>query len=187
MKIVKNYLMKNNNSDYYVLLALEEDTATKVRVFKMLDKKFNLPYKVFYPHLTLGHFPSANKKTLLKAIKKISKQNDAFNVDFKDVSLLNDTLVALVIDKHPTLEMMHDKLHTSTPFEADVWTSPNSGKFTPHVSIYFSQSMDLTEMYEYIKNSFVPFSGKLIAIELSQFDGKTYTIVKRFPLKKRFF
>src|SRR5574344_1719843 len=112
--------MKTKTSDYYVLLALDEDTATKVRVFKMLDKKFNLPYKVFYPHLTLGHFPSANKKTLLKTIKKISKQNDAFNVDFKDGSLLNDTLVALVIDKHPTLEMMHDILHTSTPFEADV-------------------------------------------------------------------
>ena len=179
--------MKTKTSDYYVLLALDEDTATKVRVFKMLDKKFNLPYKVFYPHLTLGHFPSASKKTLLKTIKKISKINNAIDVSFKGVDLLNESLVALTVEKHSTLEVMYETLHDSTPFEADVWTSPNSGKFVPHVSLYFSQTMDLTEMFEYIKKSFVAFEGKLVAIELSQFDGKAYTIVKRFPLKKRFF
>ena len=179
--------MKTKTSDYYVLLALDEDTATKVRVFKMLDKKFNLPYKVFYPHLTLGHFPSASKRTLLKTIKKISKVNNAVDVSFKGVDLLNESLVALTVEKHRTLEVMYETLHASTPYEADEWTSPNSGKFVPHVSIYFSQTLDLTEMFEYIKKSFVAFEGKLVAIELSQFDGKAYTIVKRFPLRKRFF
>ena len=179
--------MNKMTNDYYVLLALDEDSATHVRAFKMLDKKFNLPYKVFYPHLTLGHFPNASKRHLLKTIKKISKTNDPIKIDFNDVQLLNGNLVALTLEKHEALEGMYEKLHTSVPFEADIWTSPNSGKFVPHVSIYFSKSMDLTEMYEYIKKSFTLFSGRLIAIELSLFDGKTYTIVKRFPLKKRFF
>lgn len=179
--------MKIKTSDYYVLLALDEDTATKVRVFKMLDKKFNLPYKVFYPHLTLGHFPSASKKVLLKTIKKISKGTNSIDVGFKGVDLLNESLVALTVERQQVLDTMYETLHNSTPFEADVWTSPNSGKFVPHVSLYFSQTLDLTEMFEYILKSFVPFEGKLVAIELSQFDGKTYTIVKRFPLKKRFF
>jgi len=179
--------MNKKTNDYYVLLALDEDSATQIRAFKMLDKKFNLPYKVFYPHLTLGHFPSANKRQLLKTLRKLSKQSDGITIDFNDVQLLNGNLVALTLEKHPVLETMYDKLHTSVPFEADIWTSPTSGKFVPHVSIYFSQSMDLTEMYGYIKNSFTPFRGNLIAVELSLFDGKTYTIVKRFPLKKRLF
>lgn len=183
----KDKVMNKKINDYYVLLALDEDSATEVRVFKMLDKKFNLPYKVFYPHLTLGHFPNASKRVLLKTIRKLSKQNDTINIDFNDVKLLNGNLIALTLDKQEVLEGMYDKLHQSIPFEADIWTSPTSGKFIPHVSIYFSQSMDLTEMYDYIKKSFVPFSGKLVAIELSLFDGKTYTIVKRFPIKKRFF
>ncbi len=179
--------MSKKTNDYYVLLALDEDSATQVRAFKMLDKKFNLPYKVFYPHLTLGHFPSANKKGLLKVIKKISKQTDAFEIDFNGVELLNGNLVALTLNKHKVLQSIYQELHDSIPFEADIWTSPDSGKFIPHVSIYFSQSMDLNEMYQYIKKSFIPFSGRLVAIELSLFDGKTYTIVKRFPIKKRLF
>lgn len=179
--------MSKKTNDYYVLLALDEDSATQVRAFKMLDKKFNLPYKVFYPHLTLGHFPSANKKGLLKVIKKLSKQTDAFEIDFNGVELLNGNLVALTLNKHKVLQSFYQELHDSIPFEADIWTSPDSGKFIPHVSIYFSQSMDLNEMYQYIKKSFIPFSGRLVAIELSLFDGKTYTIVKRFPIKKRLF
>lgn len=179
--------MSKKTNDYYVLLALDEDSATQVRAFKMLDKKFNLPYKVFYPHLTLGHFPSANKKGLLKVIKKLSKQTDAFEIDFNGVELLNGNLVALTLNKHKVLQSIYQELHDSIPFEADIWTSPDSGKFIPHVSIYFSQSMDLNEMYQYIKKSFIPFSGRLVAIELSLFDGKTYTIVKRFPIKKRLF
>lgn len=179
--------MNKNINDYYVLLSLDEDTASNVRVFKLLDKKFNLPYKVFYPHLTIGHFPSADKKTLLKVIKKISKRNDAFTIDFNDVELLNDTLVALTLAKNEVIESMYNELHKAVPFEADIWTSPNSGKFVPHVSLYFSQSLDLTEMHEYIKKAFTPFSGRVNAIELSLFDGKTYTIVKRYPIKKRLF
>jgi len=95
--------------------------------------------------------------------------------------------VALTLNKHKVLQSIYQELHDSIPFEADIWTSPDSGKFIPHVSIYFSQSMDLNEMYQYIKKSFIPFSGRLVAIELSLFDVKTYTIVKRFPIKKRLF
>ncbi len=179
--------MNKKINDYYVLLALDEDSATEVRVFKMLDKKFNLPYKVFYPHLTLGHFPNANKRAMLKTIRRLSKKVDDIKIDFNDVKLLNGNLIALTLEQQDVLDQMYKDLHTSLPFEADIWTSPASGKYIPHVSIYFSQSMDLTEMYQYIKHSFTPFSGRLIAIELSLFDGKTYTIVKRFPLKKRWF
>lgn len=110
-----------------------------------------------------------------------------YEIDFNGVELLNGNLVALTLNKHKVLQSIYQELHDSIPFEADIWTSPDSGKFIPHVSIYFSQSMDLNEMYQYIKKSFIPFSGRLVAIELSLFDGKTYTIVKRFPIKKRLF
>ena len=180
--------MNKKINDYYVLLALDEDSATEVRVFKMLDKKFNLPYKVFYPHLTLGAFFLMRvKESYLKRSVNYQSKTTRLILILMMLKLLNGNLIALTLDKQEVLEGMYDKLHQSIPFEADIWTSPTSGKFIPHVSIYFSQSMDLTEMYDYIKKSFVPFSGKLVAIELSLFDGKTYTIVKRFPIKKRFF
>ena len=54
--------------DYYVLLALDEATAMRVRTIKTLQKDFNMPYRLFYPHLTIAHYPLAEKKKLVKTI-----------------------------------------------------------------------------------------------------------------------
>lgn len=179
--------MKKQFLDYYVLLALDEDSATAVTSFKMLEKNFKLPYKVFYPHMTIAHFPLAEKKQITKAIKKISKKYNAIDIDYAEVKLMKSSLLALRIDNTNEIKSIYNDVHTSVDAVADMWTSPSENKFVPHVSLYFSKEIDLTEMFEHVKQTFKPFSGKVVAIELSQFDGKTYTITHRFPLKKRWF
>lgn len=179
--------MKNKLSDYYILLALDEDTNIHVRGFKMLEKNFNLPYKVFYPHMTIAHFPHVEEKLLVKAIKKVSKKFNHESVDYIDVKLLKDSLLALIVENKNGIKNIYDMVHASVGVEADEWTSPKENKFVPHVSLYFSKEVELVEMYEHVKKIFTPFSGKVVAIELSQFDGKNFTITHRFPLKKRFF
>ena len=49
------------NEDYYVLLALDEATAMRVRTIKTLQKIL-ICLIVFYPHLTIAHYPLAEKK-----------------------------------------------------------------------------------------------------------------------------
>ena len=39
--------------DYYVLLALDEATAMRVRTIKTLQKDFNMPYRLFIHTLLL--------------------------------------------------------------------------------------------------------------------------------------
>ncbi len=173
--------------DYYVLLALDEATAMRVRTIKTLQKDFNMPYRLFYPHLTIAHYPLAEKKKLVKTIRKLSKKYNPFSLNFVDVKLIDKALIAIEVDNNKTLAELYQRVHDSLPYVADKWTSPSETHYLPHVSLYFNNEIDLTEMYQHFKKGFIPFKGEVEALELSLFDGRSYTITHRFPLKKRWF
>lgn len=179
--------MATKLEDCYVLLAPDEATSMRVRTIKTLQNKFNMPYRIFYPHLTIAHFPLADRKQLARAIKKLSKKYDPIDLNFIDVKIIDKVLIAIEVDNNKMLEEIYDSIHKMVPFTADKWTSPNEPYYLPHVSLYFNPEIDLEPMYEHFKKGFTPFQGEAVAIELSVFDGKSYTITHRFPLKKRLF
>lgn len=178
---------KKKLEDYYVLLALDDATAMRVRAIKTLQNKFNMPYRLFYPHLTLAHFPLAEERVLTRTIHKLSKKFDPITLNFLDVKLVDNALIAIEADNNKALSSLYTRVHNSLPYSADKWTSPDDTLYFPHVSLYFNPEIDLKPMYEHFKQGFEPFSGQVVALELSLYDGKSYTITHRFPLKKRLF
>lgn len=173
--------------DYFVILVLDEETSLKVRTLKLTEKDFKVPYRNFYPHINLGHFLQANKQTVIKAMKKVSKLVNSFELEINSVEMLTEFLMVLTIKENEKLNFVHTKLHGLVSYSSDEWTNPTSGKYIPHISIYYNPGEDIRETYKYYFDTFVPFSGKAVAIELSEYDGQTFRVSHRFPLKKRIF
>ena len=60
--------------------------------------------------------------------------------------------------------------------------------YTTYFDIYYNPGEEnIRETYKYYFDTFVPFLGKAVAIELSEYDGQTFRVSHRFPLKKRLF
>lgn len=177
----------NELKDYFVILVLDEDTSLKVRTLKLTEKDFKVPYRNFYPHVNVGRFLQAEKQVVIKAMKKVSKVVNAFDIDINNVEMLTEFLMVLTIKENEKLNLVHQKLHKLIPYSSDEWTSPEKGKYLPHISIYYNPGEDISETHKYYLNKFVPFLGKVVAIELSEYDGQSFRVSHRFSLKKRLF
>lgn len=179
--------MHSEIKDYFVILVLDDDTSLRVRTLKLTDKDFKVPYRNFYPHINIGRFLQADKHTVVKAMKKISKLVNAFEIDINNVEMLTEYLMVLTFAESAKLKFVHEKLHEAIPYKSDDWTSPVSGKFVPHISIYYNPGEDVREMHKHYLNVFKPFKGKVVAIELSEYDGQSFLVSHRYELKKRLF
>lgn len=177
----------NELKDYFVILVLDDETSLNVRTLKLTEKDFKVPYRNFYPHINLGSFLQADKKTVVKAMKKVSKLVNSFEIEINNVEMLTEFLMVLTIKENEKLNYVNQKIHTLVPFPSDEWTNPESGKYVPHISIYYNPGEDISEIHKYYLTKFIPFTGKAVAIELSEYDGQTFRVSHRFPLKKRMF
>ena len=173
--------------DYFVILVLDDNTSLKVRTLKITDKDFKVPYRNFYPHINIGRFLESDKNVVVKAMKKISKLTNEFELEINNVEMLTEFLMVLTFAKNEKLSMIHEKLHELIPYKSDEWTSPKSGKFVPHISIYYNPGEDVREMHKHYLSVFEPFKGKVVAIELSEYDGQSFRVSHRYELKKRLF
>lgn len=173
--------------DYFVILVLDDETSLKVRTLKLSDKDFKVPYRNFYPHINVGRFINAEKDEVVRAMKKVSRSMNAFDLTIARVELLAEYLMVLTFSQCEELKKLHNRLHEFVPYESDEWTSPTSGKYVPHISIYYNPGENVREMFEHYQNKFEPFVGRIVAIELSEYDGKSFKVSNRFPLKKRLF
>lgn len=173
--------------DYFVILVLDDETSLKVRTLKLTDKDFKVPYRNFYPHINVGRFLEADKSVVVKAMKKVSKMVNPFEIDINNVEMLTEFLMVLTFAKNEKLNLVHEKLHELVPYETDEWTSPKSGKYLPHISIYYNPGEDVREMHKYYLNVFEPFKGQVVAIELSEYDGQSFKVSHRYDFKKRLF
>lgn len=179
--------MRKEIGNYYILLSLDDVTKQNVHGLKLNQKAFRIPYTGFYPHLTVAHFPEGEKKKIVRTIKRISKQFNAFNIELASVAVLNKSLVALLLSDFSELRTINEKIHQYLDFTPDEWTDPNSGKFLPHVSLYYNETENLERIKKHFESKFKAIKGKVVAIELSIFDGRNFTISHRFLLKKRLF
>lgn len=173
--------------DYFVILVLDDETSLKVRTLKLTDQDFKVPYRNFYPHINVARFLQADKNEVIKSMKKISKHYNAFDIDISNVEMLTEFLMVLTFAENETLMNLHKELHESVEYESDEWTSPTSGKYVPHISIYYNPGEDVREMHQHYLSVFIPFKGKVVAIELSEHDGQSFVVSHRFELKKRLF
>lgn len=173
--------------DYFVILVLDDDTSLKVRTLKLSEKDFKVPYRNFYPHINIGRFICAEKDEVVRAMKKVSRSVNAFDLTIAKVELLAEFLMVLTFSQNEALKEVHEKLHELVPFESDEWTSPTTGKYVPHISIYYNPGENVREMFEHYQAKFEPFVGRVVAMELSEYDGKSFKVSNRFPLKKRLF
>lgn len=177
----------NELKDYFVILVLDDETSLKVRTLKLTEKDFKVPYRNFYPHINIGRFLQADKKLVVKAMKKVSKMVNVFDIEINFVEMLTKFLMVLTFEENEKLHFIHKKIHKLVPYPSDDWTNPETEKYVPHISIYYSPGEDVRDMYKYYVNTFEPFKGKVIAIELSEYDGQSFRVSHRFPLKKRLF
>lgn len=173
--------------DYFVILVLDDITSLKVRTLKLTDKDFKVPYRNFYPHINLGRFLQADKHTVVKAMKKVSKLINPFELNINNVEMLTEYLMVLTFAENDKLNYVHRKLHEFVPYKSDDWTDPKSGKYVPHISIYYNPGEDVREMHKHYLNIFQPFKGRVVAIELSEYDGQSFRVSHRYELKKRLF
>lgn len=173
--------------DYFVILVLDDDTSLKVRTLKLTDKDFKVPYRNFYPHINIGRFLQADKNLVVKAMKKVSKMINEFEIDINNVEMLTEYLMVLTFAQSDKLTFIHEKIHELTPYPSDEWTSPKLGKFVPHISIYYNPGEDVREMHKHYLSVFKPFKGKVVALELSEYDGQSFRVSHRYELKKRLF
>ncbi len=173
--------------DYFVILVLDDETSLKVRTLKLTDKDFKVPYRNFYPHINIGRFLNADKLIVTKAMKKVSKLVNAFDIEINDVKMLTEYLMVLTFAENEKLNLVHQKLHEVIPYISDEWTSPTTGKYLPHISIYYNPGEDVREMHKHYLSIFEPFVGKVVAIELSEYDGQSFRVSHRYELKKRLF
>ena len=173
--------------DYFVILVLDDETSLKVRTLKLTDKDFKVPYRNFYPHINVGRFLEADKQVVIKAMKKVSKLTNAFDIDINNVEMLTEYLMVLTFVESEKLKLVHEKLHELVPYKSDEWTDPSTGKYLPHISIYYNPGEDVREMHKYYLKVFEPFIGQVVAIELSEYDGQSFRVSHRFELKKRLF
>lgn len=171
--------------DYFVILVLDDETTLKVRNLKLTEKDFKVPYRNFYPHINVGHFLQADKQAVIKAIKKVSKSVNAFDININNVEMLNKFLMVLTFENNEKINYIHQKLHSLVTYEADEWTSPKRGKYIPHISIHYNPGEDISETVKYYQNSFEPFVGKVVAIELSEYNGQSFVVSHRYLLRKR--
>lgn len=171
--------------DYFVILVLDDDTSLKVRTLKLTDKDFKVPYRNFYPHINIGRFLDADKHQVIKAIKKVSRLTNPFEIDVNNVEMLTEYLMVLTFEENKKLNLVHEKIHEYTPYESDDWTSPTSGKFVPHISIYYNPGEDVREMHDNYLHIFKPFKVRVVAIELSEYDGQSFVVSHRYEFKKR--
>lgn len=178
---------KEAPSNYFVILVLDEETSQKVRTLKLSDKEFKVPYRNFYPHINIGHFLNAQKSEVIKAMKKVAKSINSFSLNINEVSLLTDDVVALVMNESDELNKVYTKLHSLLPYESDEWTNPKEGKYVPHISLFYNPGENLAEIAKVYQNMFTPFEGKVIALELSEYDGKAFKVSNRYELRKRRF
>lgn len=179
--------MAKTLKDYFVILVLDDETSLKVRTLKLTDKDFKVPYRNFYPHINVGRFLEADKDVVVKAIKKVSKLLNPFEIDINNVEMLTEYLMVLTFAENQKLKFIHEKMHEFVPYSADEWTSPTSGKYLPHISIYYNPGEDVREMHKHYLNVFKPFKGTVVALELSEYDGQSFRVSHRYELKKRLF
>lgn len=177
----------NELKDCFVILVLDDETSLKVRTLKLTEKDFKVPYRNFYPHINIGRFLQADKQIVIKAMKKVSKIVNSFELEINNVEMLTEFLMVLTIKDNEKLNFVHKNLHRLVPYSSDEWTNPETGKYIPHISIYYNPGEDIRETYKYYLNKFSSFQGKVVAIELSQYDGQNFCVSHRFPLKKRLF
>ncbi len=173
--------------DYFVILVLDDETSLKVRTLKLSDKEFKVPYRNFYPHINIGRFLEAEKEEVVKAMKRVSRTYNDFEIHIDKVELLAEFLMVLTFAENESLSRVHNKLHELVPYKSDEWTSPTTGKYVPHISIYYNPGENVREMFDHYKAIFEPFKGRVVALELSEFDGKNFKVSNRFPLKRRLF
>lgn len=179
--------MPQNLKDYFVILVLDDETSLRVRTLKLTDKDFKVPYRNFYPHINIGRFLQADKHEVIKAMKKISRMTNSFEIDINNVEMFTEYLMVLTFAESEKLNKVHRKLHELVPYKSDEWTDPDSGKYVPHISIYYNPGEDVREMHDHYLSVFKPFKGRVVAVELSEYDGQSFVVSHRFELKKRIF
>ncbi len=137
----------------------------------------------FHPHITLACYEQMDSARLLPYAEAFAQRVSPFPVWFEEVGLLTSEIAACFPAYRGGLYTHYGTWHQRFADEADQWTAPAGGLYTPHVSLYTGPGRVARAAQTRIAKAFSPFEGEVQALAVSWVKGEDdYRVLKRFDL-----
>ena len=138
----------------------------------------------FHPHITLACYEQIDDRALIPYAKAFAQSTASFQVRFEEVGLLSSEIAACFPAYRGGLKTNYRAWHQRFGEWADMWTAPQSGLYTPHVSLYTGQGTVPRAAQLRIAQAFAPFEGQALGLAVSWVRGPDdFQVLARYDLK----
>ncbi len=139
----------------------------------------------FHPHITLACYEEIDDELLFPYARDFAAATAPFPVRFEEVGLLTQDIAACFPAFTGPLREHYMSWHLQYSTQADRWTSPSGGLYTPHVSLYTGPGPVNRQKQARIAQAFTPFEGEVQGLAVSWVKGpEDYQVLLRASLGK---
>ena len=137
----------------------------------------------FHPHITLACYDAIDARQLEPWVREFASTIAPFPVRFEEVGLLSSERSACFPAYAGPLKQHYQAFHRRFGELADRWTSPQTGLYTPHVSLYDGPGMVDRAAQQRLAAVFRPFDGQVQGLGLSLIKGvESYEMLSTYSL-----
>lgn len=163
--------------DVYAIWVLDDETNRKLDEIKKALETFNIEYKSIYGHITFASFIDIEVEEIVKYTKRFSEKIESFDINCSALGFLSSNCIACIPSTTGKLQEYYNEYHREFDSYCNVWTSMADGLWLPHISLYFSDTKDLGAIIGEMLKKFTQFKGKVIRLELSEWDGEKFDTI----------
>lgn len=143
---------------------------------KALDE-FNIEYDPIYGHITLASFVDIDVDEIIQYTKKFIEGKKSFDINCSVLGFLTTNCIACIPSTSGKLLEYYGEYHQEFDSYCNTWTSAKNGQWLPHMSLYYSETRDLSAVIGEMSKRFVQFKGRVVRIELSVVNEDGFDIV----------
>ena len=137
-----------------------------------------------YGHVTLATYLGEDEDAFVRSCRDILHRLPPFMVEYDQIRVLEETSVLVAVPKeNDFLVMIHRSITEQYRDSLDQWTGTDL--WYPHTTILFAPEADLQDLYEKMREHFVPFCAAVNRIEFSRVLESGYEIINAVDLISR--
>ncbi|WP_102399665.1 hypothetical protein [Haloimpatiens massiliensis] len=156
---------------------LDETTNKKLEELRKVLETFSIEYNPLYGHITFASFMDVDVDEILQYTKKFSQGKKSFDINCSALGFLTTNCIACIPSTSGNLLKYYEEYHKEFDSYCNTWTKADTGLWMPHISLYHSETEDLSPIIGEMSKKFIQFKGKVVRMELSVVNENDFDIV----------
>jgi hypothetical protein len=156
---------------------LDDATNQKLNEIRKVLYIFGIEPGPVYGHITFAHFLDVDVDEILEYTRRFAAGKSSFHINCNALGYLSTNCIACIPSTSGKLLEYYEEYHREFDSYCNVWTKAESGLWLPHISLFYSEILDMGKVLGEMAKRFVQFSGKIVRLELSIVNESGFDII----------